>query len=123
MNGFQSGAFQVSGFQISAATAQPTGGYGFGAYDPYRRKRELIEQLERLEELIAEDRDVPVEVVRVEVERQLVVTPLPPRVKRVVQRAIEIQTLGALEHAETVLRRLQEQEEEEFAVLMSLALH
>lgn len=123
---FQSGAFQASGFQIVAAQDQPVGGYGFGAWDHAARKRkeleELREEIERLEEVIAEEREAPVEQVRLEARIREYAAPLPKPAKKAVQRALKLQTFGAFEYADRVLERLQ-QEEEEIAVLIATALH
>jgi hypothetical protein len=111
------------------STDQPSGGYGFGAYDPtlYRRRKEreeleaLAQEIAALEQHIAEERNVAPEVVRIEATVRAMPN-LPKPARRAVNRALRIQTYGALAHAETVLRRLEE-EEEEFAILFAMALH
>ena len=126
MNGFQPGAFQALGFQIVAATQQQGGGYGFTAYDHEARRRienkRLLEEIERLEEHIAEERQVPPALVRLESQVRAYAAPMPAPAKRAVRKAIRIQTTDAFLHAERVLRALEE-EEEDFAALILLALH
>ena len=129
---FQSGAFQVSGFQIVAEVAtetvdRPAGGWGaFTGFDKTRKDleyEELLAEIEALEQHIAEERNVKREVVRIEAHVRAMPY-LPKPVKRAVQRALTLQTYETFQYAEFVLQRLQEeQEDEEVAVLLSLALH
>jgi len=123
---FQPGAFQATGFQVeAAATTQPSGGYGFGAYDRTlrRRKREREEREEREElarEIKALEEHLVPEATRERVRAKARIY-LPPRVKRAVQQAVKLETVEAFREAEIALRAFDE--EEEFAVLISLALH
>ena len=105
-------------------TDQPSGGYGFGAYDRTlrRRKRELEEQIAALEEHLAQEQKVPRETIRLQARVREYAAPLPPVVRRAVNRAVRVQTHKAFEHAERVIEAF-EREEEDFAVLLALALH
>ena len=125
MNGFQSGAFQATGFQIVAvATEQPSGGYGFGAYDHQRRKRkELEDEIAALEQHLASEQKVSPETIRLKSRIRQHAMPLPPLARRAVQKAVRVQTVQAFQHAERALQRLEQEEEEDFAALILLALH
>lgn|SRR5574343_98103 len=86
-----------------------------------READELADEIAALEQHIADERNVKREVVRIESKlREMPNLPRPAR--KAVRRALRLQTHIAFDHAETILRRLQE-EEEEFAMLVSLALH
>ena len=130
---FQPGAFQTSGFQIVAATATASGGWLEGAWrlgqrptlklKPKRRRRRRTpaeEQIARLEQHIAEARNTTPAVVRLEADTRK--RALPPQVLQAVQRALNEQTARAIRDAYAALERV-EREDEEFAVLLTLALH
>ena len=124
---FQPGSFQALGFQIVVATQQGGGGYGWGAYDPeYERRKkraqELLEEIDALEEHLAQEQKVPRETIRLKARVKEYAAPLPPPVRRAVNRAVRVQTHQAFEHAERVIEAF-EREEEDFAVLLALALH
>jgi hypothetical protein len=123
---FQPGAFQAAGFQIVAVTQQQGGGYGWNAWDHEARRRieqkRLLEEIERLEEHIAEEREVPPALIRLESQVRAYAAPMPTQATRAVRRAIKVQTTDAFLHAERVLRAF-EDEEEDFAALILLALH
>jgi hypothetical protein len=112
------------GVPEAAPEAVPSTGGWYGAIRKTRRQREeeeLLAEIEALERHIAEERNVAPEVVRIEAKvRAMPYLPKPAR--KAVRRALRLQTYGAFAHAELVLQRLTE-EEEEFAVLLSLALH
>ena len=126
---FQQNVFQADAFQIVAeatVTAQPSGGYGFGAYDRtlHRRrkvKEELADEIAALEQHLAEVQKVPRETIRIRAAVRSYAAPLPPKAKRVVNAALKVPTIERIERAEQVLAALEE--EEDFTALLLVALH
>ena len=108
-------------------TVEAKVGGGGGWYSPIRKSRrqiereELLAEIDALEQHIADERQTAPAVVRIEATLREMPY-LPRSARKAVTRALKLQTYPALEHAQLVLRRLQE-EEEELAVLLALALH
>src|SRR5574343_700265 len=135
---FQSGAFQPSGFQFAAEAAPhwaATPAYGWATERRAerrtarpvlrtRRRRPVREpsiaaEIRALEAHLAEALGVSRETVRLKA-RTRDRNWLPPYALQAVNRAITEQTRSAHRAAITALRRVERDEEEEFAVLYAL---
>jgi hypothetical protein len=143
---FQSNAFQVSGFQIVAETSvEERNAGGWATFrneqralrlryereteerrraalrrwrEREKRRKELEREIAALEAHIAEAENVSRETIRLK--SRVRKAYLPPYAAAAVQRALEVQSAQAFQYAELALRRVERDEDEEFAVLWAL---
>jgi len=113
-------------------TEHPSGGYGFGAYDRQKRRREdeldeLARQIALFEAHLAIEPDnvsretIDPDLLRIRTRvESMQASRLPNRARRAVEYARHVQTKESFLLAERALRQLEEQEE--LAVLLTLAL-